>query len=122
MRWAARRILRRSTTVTYTIVGDPALYSAAAKAKPGDIIQLYATGLGPSPAGNIINSPITFSGSVTATIGTANAPVLGTALVAVGEFQVNIQVPSGLADGDYQLLIKVNGTPCQTGIVIPITH
>jgi uncharacterized protein (TIGR03437 family) len=107
---------------TYTIVGDPALYSSAAKAKAGDIIQLYATGLGVSPAGNIISSPLTFSGTVTATIGTANAQVLGTALVAVGEFQVNIQVPSGLADGDYQLLIKVNGTPSQTGVVIPITH
>jgi uncharacterized protein (TIGR03437 family) len=107
---------------TFTIVGDPALYGAAAKAKAGDIIQLYATGLGPSPAGNIISSPIGFSGTVTATIGTANATVLGAALVAVGEFQVNIQVPSGLADGDYQLLIKVNGTPCQTGVVIPIGH
>ena len=107
---------------TYTIVGDPALYSAAAKAKAGDIIQLYATGLGVSPAGNIITSPIAFSGTVTATIGTANAPVLGTALVAVGEFQVNIQVPSGLADGEYPLAIKVNGTASQSGVVIPITH
>jgi uncharacterized protein (TIGR03437 family) len=107
---------------TFTIVGDPALYGAAAKAKAGDIIQLYATGLGTSPAGNIISSPIVFNGTVTATIGTANAPVLGAALVAVGEFQVNIQIPSGLADGDYQLLIKVNGTSSQTGVVIPIGH
>jgi uncharacterized protein (TIGR03437 family) len=107
---------------TYTIVGDPVLYGQAAKAKAGDIIQLYATGLGSSPAGNIIDSPIVFNGTVTATIGSANATVLGTALVAVGEFQVNIQVPSGLADGDYQLLIKVNGTSSQTGVVIPITH
>ena len=107
---------------TYTIVGDPALYSAAAKAKAGDIIQLYATGLGVSPAGNIISTPIAFSGSVTATVGSANASVLGTALVAVGEFQVNIQVPGGLADGEYPLSIKVNGTASQNGVVIPITH
>jgi len=107
---------------TYTIVGDPALYSAAAKAKAGDIIQLYATGLGSSPAGNIISSPLPFGGTVTATIGTANAPVLGTALVAVGEFQVNIQIPNGLTDGDYPLVIRVNGTPSQSGVTIPITH
>jgi uncharacterized protein (TIGR03437 family) len=107
---------------TFTIVGDPALYGSAAKAKAGDIIQLYATGLGPSPAGNIISSPIGFSGTVTATIGTANAPVLGAALVAVGEFQVNIQVPSGLADGDYPLTIKVGSTSSQSGVVIPIGH
>jgi uncharacterized protein (TIGR03437 family) len=107
---------------TYTIVGDPGLYSSAAKAKAGDIIQLYATGLGSSPAGNIISSPLSFSGTLTATIGTTNAPVLGTALVAVGEFQVNIQVPSGLPDGDYPLVIRVNGAPSQTGVTIPITH
>ena len=107
---------------TYTIVGDPALYGAAAKAKAGDIIQLYATGLGSSPAGNIIGSTIVFNGTVTATIGTASATVQFAGLVGVGLFQVNIIVPSGLADGDYQLLIKANGVSSQTGVVIPITH
>ena len=107
---------------TYTIVGDPALYSAAAKAKAGDIIQLYATGLGPSPAGNIISSPIAFSGTVTATLGSTNVPVLGAALVAVGEFQVNIQIPSGLADGEYPLTIKVGSNSSQSGVVVPVTH
>jgi uncharacterized protein (TIGR03437 family) len=63
-----------------------------------------------------------FSGTVTATIGSANAPVLGAALVAVGEFQVNIQIPSGLADGDYPLTIKVGGNSSQTGVIIPVTH
>ena len=106
---------------TYTIVGDPALYGAALKAKAGDIIQLYATGLGTSPAGNIIQSAISFSSPVTATLGTANVSVLGTALVALGEFQINIQIPP-IADGDYQLLVKVNGVASQTGVIIPIGH
>ena len=106
---------------TFTIVGDPALYGQAVKAKAGDIIQLYATGLAASPAGNIIQSAITFASPVTATLGTANLSVLGAALVAVGEFQINIQIPP-LADGDYQLLIKVNGVSSQTGVIIPIGH
>uniref|UniRef100_Q02A09 Fibronectin, type III domain protein n=1 Tax=Solibacter usitatus (strain Ellin6076) TaxID=234267 RepID=Q02A09_SOLUE len=106
---------------TYTIVGDPALYGAALKAKTGDIIQLYATGLGSSPAGNIIQSPISFSSPVTATLGTTNVSVLGTALVAVGEFQINIQIPP-MADGEYQLLLKVNGVATQTGVIIPVGH
>jgi uncharacterized protein (TIGR03437 family) len=107
---------------TFTIIGDPALYNAAAKAKAGDIIQLYATGLGTSPAGNIISSPLAFNGTVTCTIGTTNVPVLGAALVAVGEFQVNIQIPSGLPDGEYPLTIKVGSATSQSGVVIPITH
>ena len=104
---------------TFTIVGDPVLYSAALKAKAGDIIQLYATGLGSSPAGTIIQSAIGFSSPVTATLGSTNVSVLGTALVAVGEFQINIQIPP-IADGDYQLLLKVNGVATQTGVIIPI--
>lgn len=106
---------------TYTIVGDPALYGQAAKAKAGDIIQLYGTGLGPSPAGNIISSVITFNGAVTATLGSTDVSVLGTALVAVGEFQINIQIPS-LPDGEYPLVVKVNGSATQSGVIIPITH
>jgi uncharacterized protein (TIGR03437 family) len=54
-------------------------------------------------------------------LGTTNVPVLGTALVAVGEFQINIQIPP-IADGDYQLLVKVNGVSSQTGVIIPIGH
>ncbi|MEO8373074.1 MAG: IPT/TIG domain-containing protein [Candidatus Solibacter sp.] len=107
---------------TYTIVGDPALYGAAAKAKAGDIIQLYATGLGASPAGNIVSSTIAFNGAVTATVGNATASVQFAGLVGVGLFQVNIIVPSGLADGDYPLIIKANNVSSQTGVTIPITH
>ena len=57
---------------TYTIVGDPALYPQLAKAKAGDIIQLYGTGLGPSSAGNLVNSPVVFSSPVTVSIGSAS--------------------------------------------------
>ncbi len=107
---------------TYTIVGDPALYGAAAKARTGDIIQLYATGLGSSPAGNTIGSTIVFNGTVTATLGVANATVQFAGLVGVGLFQVNIIVPAGLSDGDYPLLIKANGVSSQSGVIIPVTH
>jgi uncharacterized protein (TIGR03437 family) len=106
---------------TYTIVGDPALYGQAAKAKAGDIIQLYGTGLGPSPAGNIISSAAVFNGTVTATLGSTSVSVLGAALVAVGEFQINIQIPS-LPDGEYPLVVKVNGIATQSGVIIPVTH
>jgi uncharacterized protein (TIGR03437 family) len=55
-------------------------------------------------------------------VGTANATVLFAGLVGAGLFQINIIVPSGLADGEYQLLIKANGVSSQTGVIIPITH
>jgi uncharacterized protein (TIGR03437 family) len=107
---------------TYTIVGDPALYSSAAKAKSGDIIQLYGTGLGASPAGNIISSPITFSSPVTVGIGSSTVNASFAGLVGVGLFQINFTVPAGLADGDYPLTIKVNGVSSQSGVILPVTH
>ena len=107
---------------TYTIVGDPALYSSAAKAKAGDIIELYATGLGASPAGNVISSPITFASPVTVSIGSANVTASFAGLVGVGLFQINFTVPAGLAEGDYSLAIKVNGVASQGGVILPVTH
>ena len=37
-------------------------------------------------------------------------------------FQVNIIVPSGLADGECPLLLKANGVSSQTGVIIPVAH
>jgi uncharacterized protein (TIGR03437 family) len=107
---------------TYTIVGDPVLYSLAAKAKSGDIIQLYGTALGASPAGNIISSPITFSSPVTVGIGSSTVTASFAGLVGVGLFQINFTVPAGLADGEYPLSIKVNGVSSQSGVILPVTH
>jgi uncharacterized protein (TIGR03437 family) len=106
---------------TYTIVGDPALYSSAAKAKAGDIVQLYGTGLGSSPAGNIIQSVLPFSSPVTVTIGSTNVTASFAGLVGVGLFQINFTVPS-LADGEYPLSIKVGSASSQTGVILQVTH
>jgi uncharacterized protein (TIGR03437 family) len=104
---------------TSTVVGDPAVSgNSFRKAAPGDRIQLYATGLAPSPSGVIINSIAGLSG-VTATIGTTPATVEFAGLVAVGEYQINIVVPN-LAEGEYPVVIRYNGQASQAGIILPI--
>jgi uncharacterized protein (TIGR03437 family) len=45
----------------YSLMGDPALVPGTHKAKPGDIIQLYASGLGPSPSGTALRAPSTIT-------------------------------------------------------------
>lgn len=103
---------------TTLVVGDPALAaSAVRKAAPGDRIALYATGLEPSPAG-VIPSLSVLSG-VTATIGTTPATVEFAGLVTVGEYQINIIVPT-LPAGEYPITIRYNGKNSQTGVVIPV--
>lgn len=106
---------------TGALIGDPAFVSGSVKAKPGDIIQLYATGLGSSPAGNVIATPIVFQGTVTVTIGTATAQVLGAALTYPGEFQVNIVTPN-LPPGDYPITIAVGAQKSQSGVYLPISN
>lgn len=102
------------------IVGDPALAgNAVAKAHVGDYIALYVNGVGSSPAGTIVNTAIAFSGPVSATVGGVTAVVAYAGLVAAGEFQVNILVPS-LPPGLYPVVLTAAGQSSQSGVMIPV--
>lgn len=109
-------------------VGDPSL-AGFRNAKPGDVIQLYCTGLVATPAGTLV-APQTLSG-VTVTIGSTVIPADFAGLVAVGEFQVNFTIPQSLANqpaGNYPISVQVAGVSSPTTvntnppeqIVIPI--
>jgi uncharacterized protein (TIGR03437 family) len=113
------------------IVGDPSYSPAFRNAVPGDVVELYTTGLVPSPAGTLI-SPTLVSG-VTVTIGTVTVPASACVLVAVGEFQINFTVPQDFASlppGPYPVSISVNGVSSPANInssppapvMIPIQH
>ena len=112
-------------------VGDSAIGASFRNAKPGDTIQLYATGLAPSPAG----VAVTFQAvsGVTVTLGNVTIPADAAGLVGPGEFQINFTVPAQfatLAAGSYPLTITVNGVSSPATInsnppgpiVVPIQH
>jgi uncharacterized protein (TIGR03437 family) len=101
----------------YTIMGDPAAVPGTRKAKPGDILQLYAAGLGPTTSGPV-TSPVPITG-VTVTIGGVDAPVLAAALVAPGQFQVNITVPQ-MADGEYPITVSASGKTSPSNVVFEV--
>ncbi len=91
-------------------VGDPSLGSSFRNAKPGDAIQLFATGLVPVPAG--VLPGIQLVSGVTVTIADVTVPADFAGLVAVGEFQINFTVPQQFASraaGTYPISIQVNG-------------
>jgi uncharacterized protein (TIGR03437 family) len=105
---------------TFTLVGDPSISGAGVrKALPGDIVSLYATGIEPSPAGSTLSAPLAVQSSISANIGGQNATVLGSALVAPGEFQINVVVPN-LPPGNSPIAIGVGSQSSQSGVVIPI--
>lgn len=103
----------------YSLMGDPAVVPGTHKAKPGDVIQLYAAGLGPTASGQI-SAPIPITG-VTVTVGGMDAPVLGADLVAPGQFQVNFTVPQ-LADGEYPITVSSKGKTSPSNVLFEIGH
>ncbi|HKE21588.1 MAG TPA: SBBP repeat-containing protein [Bryobacteraceae bacterium] len=102
----------------YSLMGDPAIVPGTHKAMPGDIIQLYAAGLGPAPAGTALTSPIPIAG-VGVNIGTAGAQVLAAALVAPGQFQVNFTVPQ-LPAGEYPITVSAAGKISPANVLFEI--
>jgi uncharacterized protein (TIGR03437 family) len=113
------------------IVGDPDMGSAFREAVPGDVVQLFATGLAPSPAGTLVG--VQNVDAVTVTVGSITFPAEAAALVVPGEFQVNFTVPQEFAsapEGIYPITISINGVsspitinstpPAQ--LVLPIHH
>ena len=104
-----------------TLVGDPAVLASTRKAKAGDVVLLFTTGMGVAPAGVLVN-PTGFQPAVSVLIDSAPATVTSTFLVAPGEWQINIVIPSGLSDGNHQVVVQTGGVSSQSGVVIPITH
>jgi uncharacterized protein (TIGR03437 family) len=96
-------------------------------AKPGDVLILWGTGFGPTtpPAAAGIQVPadkIYNASPVSVTIGTANAQFYGAALSPgyAGLYQVAIQVPTSLADGDYALKATVSGASSPDGVILSV--
>ncbi len=102
----------------YSLMGDPAIVPGTHKAKPGDIIQLYAAGLGPSPSGSVLTAPVPITG-VSVTLGTTSAQVLAADLVAPGQYQVNFVVPQ-LANGEYVITVSAGGKTSPANVVFEI--
>jgi len=101
------------------------------KARPGDLVELFATGLAASPAGVLVGfQPLT---GVTVKLGDTTIPASAAGLVSPGEFQINFTIPkdfANLPEGDYPITVQVNGvySPAkinsepQDGLVLPIVH
>jgi len=102
------------------IAGDPVVVPGTWKAKPGDVIQLYAAGLAPAQSGTAVTSPVPITG-VSVTIGSTDAQVAYAGLVAPGQFQVNFTVPR-LPDGEYPITVSTSGKTSQPNVLFEIGH
>lgn len=97
-------------------------YSSSAAAKPGDVLELYGTGLGPTQtsvdAGLVFTGAYETTNPVTVTIGGIQAPVSWAGLVGPGLYQINVTVPTSLSDGDHEVVASVAGINSPSSVAL----
>jgi uncharacterized protein (TIGR03437 family) len=107
-----------------SLIGPTTLYPGlTTPAEPGETIELFANGFGstsvPVSKGSISQSG-TLSPLPAIMIGGLPATVSFAGLVAPGEFQFNVEVPSSLANGDQAIVVTYGGQTTQPGTLITI--
>jgi uncharacterized protein (TIGR03437 family) len=103
-----------------TLLGEPSVFPGARQAKAGDHISLFADSLAVSPAGVVSVNAATHP--VTVTIGSTTFAADFSGLVAPGEFQINITVPSLATTGSLPFSIQIDGQSSQAGVLFPYTN
>ena len=97
-------------------------------AKPGEVIILWGAGFGVTnpvaPVGTPVPSDRTYSTTTlpAVTINNIPATVYGAALAPgfAGLYQVAIQIPDSIADGDWPVQATIGGVRSPTGTVISV--
>lgn len=97
-------------------------------ASPGDVIILWGTGFGPTspsaPAGMETPSTSTYNTATAVTVSVGNQPakVYGAALAPgyAGLYQVAIEIPGALANGDYPVVATVAGAQSPSTTLITV--
>ncbi|MBY0508348.1 MAG: hypothetical protein K2X03_30830 [Bryobacteraceae bacterium] len=114
----------------FSIAGDPTIIPGARPVRPGDVVLLYATGLGPTnpvyQSGEVPGAIAPTREAVTVTIGgttLAPADVLyaGVSPGSIsGLYQINVRVPASTADGNAPVSLRIGGQSTQTSAVLPV--
>ncbi len=99
-------------------------------AKPGDVIILWGTGFGPTspaaPEGAEVPSTTTYNSAntVSVTLGGKTATVYGAALAPgyAGLYQVAIQIPAALSNGDYPVIATVSNAQSPSATLITVQN
>jgi uncharacterized protein (TIGR03437 family) len=97
-------------------------------AQPNDYLTVYATGLGPTmpsiAAGAIPTAAAPITSSITVTIGGVTLDPSNVLYAGVsgdaGLYQINIQLPDSVPDGDDSFIVTVNGVQSPVGAYLTV--
>ncbi len=128
--WPSNQVVATRTDYSYAVKEGTFAGATTVAAKPGDVIVLWATGFGPTnpaaPTGVAVPSDKAYSTSSLPGITIDNVPatVYGAALApgSVGLYQIAIQVPPSLADGDWPIQALIGGVVSPAGTILTVHH
>jgi uncharacterized protein (TIGR03437 family) len=127
--WPGNQAVATRTDGSFAVKPGTFAGAVTAAAHPGDVVILWGTGFGATtpaaPQGVVIPSTQQYSCSpVTASLGTTSLTVYGCALSpgAVGLYQVAVQIPMTMPNGDYPLSVTVSGAVSPTGVILSVSN
>jgi uncharacterized protein (TIGR03437 family) len=128
--WPNNQAVATRQDFSFAAKGGSIVGTASVAAKPGDVIILWGTGFGPTlpsaPTGVEIPAGQTYSTGTLpiVTVNGLGATVYGAALAPgfAGLYQVAIQVPPGLADGDWYVQATLGGVQSPSGAILSVQH
>lgn len=126
--WPNNQPVATRQDFTYAVQNGTFSGTTTVAAKPGDVIILWGTGFGPTnpvaPPGAAVPSAATYSTTTlpTVTIDNISAMVYGAALAPgfAGLYQVAIQVPSSIADGNWPIQAMIGGVQSPAGVLLSV--
>jgi len=115
-----------ATHANGSYIGPATLYPGlTTPAKAGEVVVLYGNGFGATST-PIISGSASQSGSLSPMpiikVGGVSATVQFSGLVAPGQYQFNVVIPSNLADGDQAISATYDGQSTQSGTLLTIGH
>ena len=126
--WPNNQVVATRQDYSYAVKAGTFAGATTVPAKPGDVIILWATGFGPTLPAAPLGAPVPASGGYptasapTVTINNLPATVYGAALApgSAGLYQIAIQVPSSLADGDWPIQATIGGIASPAGTILSV--
>jgi len=126
--WPGNQVVATRTDYSYAVKAGTFAGATTVAAKPGDVIVLWATGFGPTtpvpPPGVAVPSTTSYPTATlpTVTIDSMPALVYGAALApgSAGLYQIAIQVPTSLSDGDWPIQATIGGVQSPTGTILSV--
>jgi len=126
--WPNNQVVATRQDFTYAVQNGTFAGTTTTPAKPGDTIILWGTGFGPTmpaaPAGQVTPSDTTYNTSTlpTVTINNVSAIVYGAALAPgfAGLYQVAIQVPTTLGNGNWPVIATIGNVSSPTGVILTV--